>query len=101
MTTQGERLKDIRIALKLNQQQLAERLGIKGQSISSAEKDISKLSNDNLSKLHKDLNVNLNWLFSGNGNMFIISDKKAGSEFDKIMESEGCYFDENGFLRKK
>lgn len=74
MGSQGKRLKEIRLSLRLNQQQLADKLGIKYQSVGKAEKNINKLSNESLSHLINKCNVNLNYLVAGIGEMFITKD---------------------------
>ena len=70
MTTFGERVKDTRIALKLNQVEFSKALGISRQAISNIECNKSIMAISNLQKLSDLYNVNLNWLVSGNGSMF-------------------------------
>jgi transcriptional regulator with XRE-family HTH domain len=92
MSKQSERLKDLRFALKLNQSQLGKKLGIKGQSISSAEKGLSNLSNDNLAKLIVEFNVNINWLLTGRGDMFTddeTQEQKIESQVKKVLDKYG------------
>lgn len=96
----ASRLKDIRIALKLTQEQFSDELGISNPTIVRYEAGSSP-SVDVLIKLNENYNVNLNWLVSGQGNMFVkgyIIDflKKSQDIFDedkadllyKIMESD-------------
>lgn len=86
MTTQGERLKDLRLVLKLNQQQMASKLGITQSAISAVEKGISgSLSGENLTKLLIEYNVNANWLLAGKGEMFNSQENK-NNEIDKRIE---------------
>lgn len=66
----GKRLKQIRESLKLSQQQFAEKLSIKSQSVYKVEKDLNGLSNETLINLIKNYNVNVNWLLTGDGQMF-------------------------------
>jgi transcriptional regulator with XRE-family HTH domain len=66
----GKRLKQIRESLKLSQQQFAEKLSIKSQSVYKVEKDLNGLSNETLINLIKNYNVNINWLLTGEGEMF-------------------------------
>jgi len=86
LTTQGERLKDLRLVLKLNQQQMASKLGITQSAISAVEKGISgSLSGENLTKLLIEYNVNANWLLAGKGEMFNSQENK-NNEIDKRIE---------------
>lgn len=74
MITQGERLKQIREELRLSQAKLGNSLGISAPSIGKAEKGINRLSNESLTKLLENHNVNINYLLSGEGEMFITKD---------------------------
>ncbi len=65
MSTQGKRLKAIRQALKLTQEQLGSALGISKQFYSNIETDRTLLNNEKLVLLLKDYNVNLNYLLGG------------------------------------
>jgi transcriptional regulator with XRE-family HTH domain len=84
LSIQGERLKDIRFVLRLSQKQMAEKLGIKSQSISKVESDSGNFSIDVYVKLVELFNVNLNWLLAGNGEMFISTEKNEN--FDQKVE---------------
>lgn len=75
MTTQGERLKQIREELRLSQQEIADKLDVKYQSISKAEKNINKLSNESLAHLLIEFNVNINYVLAGIGEPFIQQEK--------------------------
>lgn len=71
MITQGKRLKQIRTELRLSQAKLGNSLGISAPSIGKAEKGINRLSNESLTKLLENHNVNINYLLGGEGDMFI------------------------------
>lgn len=70
MTTQGKRLRNIRQALCLTQEQLGTRLGISKQFYSNIETDKTLLNNDKLVLLLQYYNVNMNYLLGGKGVMF-------------------------------
>lgn len=70
MTTQGERLKNIRRKLGLSQAELGEKLGFSKQYLSNIEADRNLMNNDKLVKLLVDFNVNINYLLAGVGEMF-------------------------------
>jgi len=70
MSTQGKRLKKIRNALHLTQEQFGAVLGISKQFYSNIETDRCVLNNEKLVLLYKDYNVNINFLLGGAGNLF-------------------------------
>jgi len=81
----GARLKEIRKISKLNQQNFAEKLKVTDKTYWNYEKDVSDISVSCLTNLFTLFNVNLNWLITGEGEMFL-SDKN--DDFDKKVESK-------------
>lgn len=71
MTTRGERLKNVRLALKLSQEELGAKLGISAQHYCNVEMDNASLNNEKLVMLFNNYNVNLNYLVCGYGPMFV------------------------------
>jgi transcriptional regulator with XRE-family HTH domain len=86
MTTQGMRIKKIRQNLNLSQEEFGKIFDIQKQMVSSLEKDNLKLNNDKLVKLLCDYNVNINYLLSGKGEMFINEQNKI--DLNKIDKTE-------------
>lgn len=76
MSTQGQHLKNIRKSLNLSQEALGERLNVSKQYISNLEADRNVLNNEKMVSLLLDFNVNLNYLFNGQGPMFLTSDNQ-------------------------
>ena len=66
----GQRLKLIRKALGLTQEQLAQRLGVGKTALSMVETGKARLSNRNKNILVQEFNVSPEWLETGNGEMF-------------------------------
>jgi phage repressor protein C with HTH and peptisase S24 domain len=66
----GDRVKLIRKELKMTQEQLAQHFGIGKAALSMIETGKSGLSTRNKNVLVQDLNVNPEWLETGNGQMF-------------------------------
>ena len=98
MSTQGNRLKKIRQALRLSQEEFGAIFDIKKQFVSNIEKDHSFLNNDKLVKLLVDYNVNINYLLAGIGEMFIgqnktdlnkVEEEKLKAYFDKWLAEKG------------
>ena len=68
--TSNERVKSIRKALGMTQDQLSQQLGIGKSALSMIETGKAKLSSRNRNILVQDLNVNPEWLDTGHGAMF-------------------------------
>lgn len=94
METQGQRIKKIRQALDLSQEEFGKIFDISKQYISLLEKDQTQLNNDKLVKLLFDYNVNLNYVIGGVGSMFIpqkFEDVKTEilSEVNRMLQERG------------
>ena len=67
----GERIKELRKALKMTQREFADRLNVQRGSIASYETGRISPSNAAISLICKELNVSEDWLRNGEGDMFI------------------------------
>ncbi|WP_163328774.1 helix-turn-helix domain-containing protein [Desulfurobacterium thermolithotrophum] len=77
----GERLKLLRKKyLRLSQEQLAEILGVKRNTLSNWERGENEINYEALSILHKKFGVNTNWLLFGEGSMFTEEKKEKQEE---------------------
>lgn len=76
METQGQRIKKIRLALNLSQEEFGKIFDITKQYVSSLEKDKLFLNNEKLVKLLLDYKVNINYLLAGIGMIFLDSDSE-------------------------
>ena len=84
----NERLKDVRKALKLSQEAFAERLGMKGSSVSLLESGQRNITEQVIKSICREFNVDYIWLTTGDGEMFIDSDDDIIETIDRIMISE-------------
>ena len=95
----GKRLKFIREFKKLNQRDFGENLGIQYQHVSKYERGETVPTWENLIKLIDIYGVNVNWLLTGKGNMFlspmgyeevedkpILTVRDVDSDFEEIIE---------------
>lgn len=92
-------LKLIRNELDISAQKLANKLGVSLTSIQQYEAGTRKPNYEFLEKIHSILNINLNWLVSGKGEMFIneqsktnrteIDEEQIKALFDKFMQERG------------
>lgn len=78
---QNQRLKQLRLALHLSQENLGTALGITRSGVSSIESGSRKLSEKHIKLLLAAYpNINENWLHTGEGNMFQDNDKSILGE---------------------
>ncbi len=66
----GERIRQLRKALRISQVELAEKLRINASAISQMESGRIRPSLDTMIQLNKLVGVNLHWLITGSGEMF-------------------------------
>lgn len=67
----GENLKKLRFELKMSARELAERIGVSPGSIQNYEAGKREPNYNFMQILCQQLNVNLNWFVTGEGEMFI------------------------------
>jgi transcriptional regulator with XRE-family HTH domain len=86
----NERLKKLRKALDLTQQEFADRLGISRGNIGSYEVGKSALSDAVISLICREFNVNEDWLRTGEGEMFIqmTRDEEIAAFVAKALRTE-------------
>ena len=65
-----ERIKELAQSKKLTQKLFGKKLDIKQPQLSRYERGISEPDYETIKKYYDFYNVNLNWLFSGKGDMF-------------------------------
>ena len=70
MISENDRLKKIRLHLKMKQEEFANVLGMQQGSISDIERGRNTVSDDVKYRLDKEINVNKNWIETGEGDMF-------------------------------
>ena len=80
MSNLSERLKQIRKAKDLTQQELGELLDVSKQAVANVESGHNKPSIEFISKLIENLNINSNWLLIGKGSMF------NAPEFEEVQD---------------
>lgn len=80
----NERLKILRKSLNLTQKEFGEKIGIKGNTITTYEKGIRTPSEAIIFSICREFNVNENWLRTGEGEMFLRLNNDE--EFELICE---------------
>lgn len=75
--TMNERLKILRKSLKLTQQEFADRIGIKRNSLANYEIGRNTPIDAIVVSICREFNVNEDWLRTGNGEMFLTTNRNA------------------------
>ena len=73
----NERLKILRKSLKLTQQEFADRIGIKRNSLANYEIGRNTPIDAIVVSICREFNVNEDWLRTGNGEMFLTTNRNA------------------------
>lgn len=100
MSTQGNRLKQIRIFFKLSQTDFGKSIGVGRTAVTKVEANAGNFETKNYIKLSELYNISLNWLILGIGEMFIAPQEENKSVLSQLKE-EGVEPDSDGVLRKK
>lgn len=81
----GQRLKAVRKKLGLNQQNFGAALKINASAISQMENNRIKPSLDTLLLLSKNFKVDLHWLITGRGDMFMDTEEKRTNDANRSL----------------
>ena len=94
--TLGERIKKVRKALDLTQQEFADRIGMKRNSIAQVEMG-RNTSEQTIFSICREFNVNETWLRTGEGELFLqlSRDEEIAAYLGQIMSD-----DEDSFRRR-
>ncbi|MCI1951942.1 MAG: helix-turn-helix transcriptional regulator [Clostridiales bacterium] len=84
----NERIKELRRALCLTQDEFAKRLGITGGGVSKLEKGTRNITEQMALSICREFNVSHAWLIDGVGDMFLDDDTATTAVFDRIMSGE-------------
>jgi len=90
----NDRIKELRKALGMSQEELGGRLGVTNTAISGYESGRRNLTDQMVISICREFNVNENWLRTGEGEMFLLLDKEdelamwAGSLLNPNNENE-------------
>lgn len=76
MSSQGNRIKELRKCLGLTQEKFAAQIGIKRNSLSQIEIGTNSLSPQNMLLICREWNVSEEWLREGTGEMFVSADRR-------------------------
>ena len=96
----NDRIKKVRKALDLTQQEFAKRIGIKRNTIATYETGKSKPSDAAVSLFCREFNINETWLRTGEGDMFIplSKDEEITAFVNRICSTEADTFQKRYLL---
>ena len=97
----GDRLRQLRRHLGVNQCDFAESIGLKQGSYSDIERGRSGLSNHVKMSLSEKYNVNIDWLVNGDGDMFTGEPKEVNSSSNIIILNINKLVDYSGLSKGK
>lgn len=89
-----DRIKKIRKELDLTQQKFADKLGVKRNTVGQWECGINAITDQVITSICREFNVNENWLRTGQGEMFIkqTRDEQIASFIGSIQATEDDSF---------
>lgn len=73
----NRRLKKLRKSLDLTQQKFADSLGVKRNTVGQWECGINAITDQVITSICREFNVNENWLRTGTGDMFLPTDRNT------------------------
>lgn len=88
-----DRLKELRTALNLSQEDVADAINSKRSTVSGYERGISLPDSDTINAIVKEFNVNIKWLVAGEGAMFISEETlpaASGSSIPLLSQKVSC-----------
>lgn len=95
MKNLNERVKVLRKQLGMSQEEFAAKLGVTKQAVSNMETGKSAPSPAVLNKMHNILDVNLNYIIAGSGDIFVTEKGNKAlkasllKEFEQMLKSRG------------
>lgn len=89
--TENQRLKIVRKFLKVTQIDFGASLGLTQAGYSDIERGKNNISGKIKILLKKEHNINLNWLVTGEGEMFVATIEDNGSESDKLAMEQNLF----------
>jgi transcriptional regulator with XRE-family HTH domain len=79
--TIGQRIKQIKVSLNMTSAEMAEKLGIPVRTIGSYERDEAQPGAKFFTLLIETFQINVNWLLTGEGNMFMTSKREVDIKY--------------------
>ena len=87
------RIKELRKALKLTQEDFGSRVGVKGNTIGNYELSLRNPSEAVIHSICREFNVNENWLRTGKGDMFLPFEDEIAETLSQLLEVTNPFYD--------
>lgn len=87
----NERMKELRKSLCLSQEEFGELIGLKKSGVCSIESGTRRVTEKHLKMLQQSgYSINVNWILTGEGSMFLETDRKERVKkfIDTVLEEE-------------
>lgn len=84
---EGDRIKEVRVALKLTLEQFGANVGVTKVAISNIEKGNRNVTEQMRKAICREFNVNYDWLVNGEGDMF---SNLPQTVLDELCKQYGC-----------
>lgn len=91
--TINKRMRAVRKALHMTQEEFAKPLGISFAAVSMTERELNNVSEQNIRAMVREYNVNETWLRTGEGEMFatVLKRDDVAAFMGDIMKDEGDF----------
>jgi len=90
----NQRIKKLRKALDLTQQEFADKIGMKRNTVANYETDRNEPSSSVISLICREFNVNETWLRTGEGEMFVqrTAEDELAAAVERLITGESAEF---------
>ncbi len=85
MESIGQRIKKVRELQHLTQQDFGNKIGVTKQAVANIENERCNPSITILCEFVVKLNINANWLLTGNGDIFIVKEAQQDEQLEKLV----------------
>ena len=85
-TSIGKRIRELRTALKLTQDQFGNNIGVKNGVVSAWEKGAANVPEGRIRIIRDEYNANMEWILNGEGEMFQESTEDPNARRDAALE---------------
>lgn len=91
MNTIGDRIKELRIAMEMNQTEFGKKINKKQTTIAGYENNTKTVLERTVKDICRECRASYAWLMFGDGEMFSNNDAALKDKVDRIMESENDF----------
>ena len=93
MAKLNARIKELRKTLKLTQEEVGSRVGVKGNTVGNYELSLRNPSDAIIHSMCREFNVNEDWLRHGKGEMFLPPEDEVAEMVSQLLEVSNPFYD--------